>query len=189
MGRALCVAAVWLFLHQAVSSAGEVDQHRAELDLQKSQLARLKKTIDQVKDEDVPQIRNTIGQLRILDLQQLKQAIGELRDDLKDIRTQLADMAKRVKVLSDAACAGPAAPAQKPTTTAPNPAEATAQQKPMLTLEHWGYEVRKNELGFTVYRMTIVLKNAYPKDIKLIDAGIYFSDLLGAGLSVRARPE
>jgi hypothetical protein len=61
----------------------------------------------------------------------------------------------------------------------PPPAASPAAEKAPLELVSWDYSLHQGEYSQNYYAITLALKNNAPKDIKLIDASVLFSDLLG----------
>lgn len=125
---------------------------KAELNVVKSEVARLREDIDKLQKKDVAALRKT--QAKIMDA-------------LKAIE-------KRLKVLEDAAC-GEAKPATQPTTSTP---KASSGDKCLVSLRSWDYRPEKGRFDRLSYRISFSLHNGYPKRIKLIEAGIHFTDLL-----------
>lgn len=82
----------------------------------------------------------------------------------RSVEERLSDVEKRVSALEKAS---PLSPAKPPPT--PTPA---AQTKSPLELVSWGGEYSQH-----FYTITLNLKNNADKDIKLIEASVYFYDL------------
>ncbi len=62
----------------------------------------------------------------------------------------------------------------------PSPGSSpVAETKAPLELVSWDYSFHQGQYSQNYYAITLTLKNNAPKDIKLIDASVRFSDLLG----------
>ena len=67
--------------------------------------------------------------------------------------------------------------------------QAAKNDGSLLALGAWSYEFQKGKFGPT-YSITYNLKNSYKKGIKLMDASIQFSDLLGEHLyGIKVEPD
>lgn len=62
--------------------------------------------------------------------------------------------------------------------------------KNLLLLENWECRFARGEYGNSNYSITYTLHNGFNKNIKLIEAGIHFKDLLGAKLyAIKITPD
>jgi hypothetical protein len=73
--------------------------------------------------------------------------------------------------------------------TAPSPSPAVETKAP-LELVSWEAHLVKGEYSQYHYTITLMLKNNSDKDIKLIDASVQFSDLLGSQIyGIKVSPD
>lgn len=111
-------------------------------------------------------------------------------DREETLEAQIKDLDRRLAVLE--AVLNPS-----PTASAPQPIPAPSAEsmvKPVmaapLELLGWDFKPRSGENGSTYYTITVTLKNSSLKAIKLVDAGITFSDLLDAHIfGIRLSPD
>lgn len=65
-----------------------------------------------------------------------------------------------------------------------------AALKNLLALEHWDCRFQRGEYGSSNYSISYTLHNGFNKNIKLIEAGIHFKDLLGSKLyAIKVNPD
>lgn len=95
---------------------------------------------------------------------------------------RLAELEKRVALLEAALTSS------QRTTPAPTERVITEGASP-LNLTTWSYRVVRGDYG-SHYEITLDLKNSGTKDIKLIEGGVIFKDLLGDKVySIRLTPD
>ena len=104
------------------------------------------------------------------------------RAEDKPIDLRVTELEKRVETLEKMLASS------KPTTPATTNQVKTDTAAP-LELASWDYLVEKGDYGSN-YAITLSLKNNSSKDIKLIEGGVMFRDLLGAKLySIKITPD
>lgn len=104
------------------------------------------------------------------------------RAEDKTIDLRVAELERRVETLEKMLASS------NPTTQATTNQIKTDTAAP-LELASWDYRVEKGDHGSN-YTITLNLKNNSSKDIKLIEGGVIFRDLLGAKLySIKITPD
>ena len=95
---------------------------------------------------------------------------------------RLSDLEKRVSALEKAS---PLSSLLHPTSTTP-----TTETKSPLQLVSWDAQLSRGQYSDYNYKITIGLKNSANKDIKLIEASVQFTDLLGAHIyGIKVTPD
>jgi len=99
----------------------------------------------------------------------------------QNVEKRVSDLEKRVTALEKAS------PLSLFTAASPSPAVET---KAPLEVVSWDAHLGRGEYSQYHYTITLTLKNNSDKDIKLIDASVQFSDLLGSQIyAIKVAPD
>jgi hypothetical protein len=124
--------------------------------------------------ERLEELEEKVGilQLQATELSALKADNEGLKREVKELVNKVVNLENLVMELT----AGENV-RQADGSGSPKTATETVEGSALVTLESWRYSLEERDYS-NCYRIAYELKNKYPKGIKLIDAGIRFTDLL-----------